>query len=138
MTTMLHTLYSVGYLNPGALDLLQERVDQGAVILDIRLVAGSRYRPDFSGKRLRERFGVAYQRSSDLGNENYNQLGAPIILRNPERGIPCLLMLLEQSDVCVLCRCQQLAHCHTALVVAEMQRAYPAIQVMRLGEENRP
>lgn len=36
MTTLHHTLYSVGYLNPGALDLLQERVNRGAVILDIR------------------------------------------------------------------------------------------------------
>lgn len=135
MTTLHHTLYSVGYLNPGALDLLQERIDQGAVILDIRRVAASRYRPDFSGKRLRARFGAAYQRSSDLGNEHYNQPCAPIRLHNPERGIPCLLTLLEQSDVCLLCRCQQLAHCHTTLVVVEMQRRHPDIQVMRLGEE---
>lgn len=51
MTHVPHTLYSVGYLNPRTLDLLQERVDQGAIILDIRRVAASRWRPEFSGKR---------------------------------------------------------------------------------------
>lgn len=130
----MHSLFSVGYLNPGALDLLQERIDQGAVILDIRLLAGSRYRPDFSGKRLRERFGAAYLRAMELGNKNYNRPGAPIVLVNPEKGIAHLLTLLEQSDVCLLCRCQQFALCHTATVVAEVQRINPDIHVTRLGE----
>lgn len=131
---MLHNLYSVGYLNPKALEILQERIDQGAVILDIRLLAGSRYRPDFSGKRLRERFGAAYLRAMELGNKNYNRPGAPIVLVNPQKGIARLLTLLEQSDVCLLCRCQQLARCHTATVVNEAQRINPSIRVTKLGE----
>lgn len=135
MTSMLHRLYSVGYLNPGTLDLLQERVNQGAVILDIRLVAASRYRPEFSGKRLHARFGAAYQRLPELGNENYNQPGAPIRLHNPEQGIPQLLTLLEQYDVCLLCRCQQIAGCHTTMVVDSLQHVQPDLQVIRLGEQ---
>lgn len=133
----MYKLYSVGYLNPGALDLLQERIDQGAVILDIRLLAGSRYRPDFSGKRLRERFGTAYLRAMELGNKNYNRPGAPIVLVHPEKGIARLLTLLKQSDVCLLCRCQQFTLCHSATVVAEAQRINPDIQVTRLGEQKR-
>jgi len=132
---MLHDLYSVGYLNPGALDLLQERVDRGAIVVDIRLVAGSRYRPQFSAKRLRERFGEAYLRAPELGNVNYNQAGAPIVLLNPTQGIPRLLDLLEHTDICLLCKCQQFATCHSALVVAEVQRACPSIVFARLGEE---
>jgi hypothetical protein len=131
----MHKLYSIGYLNPGALDLLQEQVSQGAIILDIRRIAGSRYRPQFSAKRLRERFGKAYRRAPELGNINYNQPGAPIVLLNPTQGIPRLLTLLEQMDICLLCKCQQFATCHSALVVAEVQRAYPGITFARIGEE---
>ena len=82
----MHDLYSVGYLNPVALDLLQAHVQRGAILVDIRLVAGSRYRPEFSAKRLRERFGMSYQRIRSLGNEHYNQPEAPIVLRDPGRG----------------------------------------------------
>lgn len=130
-----NVIYSVGYLNPNALDLLQTRVKSGAIIVDIRLVAASGSRPDFSGKRLRERFGTAYHRCRNLGNDNYNQPDGPISLHNPEVGIPELLSLLEQHDVCLLCRCQQYKHCHTAAVVAEIQRTYPDIQIIRIGEE---
>lgn len=35
----------------------------------------------------------------------------------------CLLDLLEQTDVCLLCKCQQFATCHSVLIVAEVQRA---------------
>jgi hypothetical protein len=130
----MHDLYSIGYLNPNALELLQEQINRGAVILDIRFIAGSRYRPQFSSKRLRERFGGAYLRAMELGNKNYNRPGAPIVLVNPERGIARLLTLLEQSDVCLLCRCQQFAVCHTATVVAEVRRIHPDVHVTRLGE----
>jgi hypothetical protein len=132
---MLHDLYSVGYLNPGALDLLQERVNQGAIIVDIRQVAGSRYRPVYSGKRLRERFGARYQRIRELGNEHYNQPGAPILLRDSQRGIAQLLALLEQRDACLLCRCKRLAICHTTVVLKEALRVCPAIRFFRIGEE---
>lgn len=131
----MHSLFSVGYLNPNALHHLQECIDQGAVILDIRLIAGSRYRPQFSGKRLRERFGAAYVRLPELGNENYNRPGAPIVLANPEQGIQRLLSLLEQQDICLLCKCQHLAACHTAVVVAEIRSVYPGIQFFRISEE---
>jgi hypothetical protein len=131
----MHKLHSIGYLNPGALDLLQEQVGQGAIILDIRRVAGSRYRPQFSAKRLRERFGEAYLRAPELGNSNYNQPGAPIVLLNPTQSIPLLLDLLEQTDICLLCKCQQFATCHSALVVAEILRACPSIVFARFGEE---
>lgn len=131
----MHKLHSIGYLNPNALDQLQELVGQGAVILDIRLIAGSRYRPQFSSKRLREHFGAAYLRAPELGNINYNRPGSPIILLNPTRGIPRLRELLEQSDVCLLCKCQQLTTCHSAVVVAEIQRACSGVEFVRIGEE---
>lgn len=134
----MHTLYSIGYLNPRALDLLQECVDQGAVILDIRRVAASRYRPNFSGKRLRERFGTAYQRLRELGNDNYNQPGAPIVLHNPDLGISQLFAWLEQHDCCLLCRCQHLAACHSSVVVNLVQQMHPEIHVVRLGERLEP
>jgi len=117
------------------LELLQERVSQGTLIVDIRLIARSRYRPDFSAKRLQNRFGEAYLRAPELGNKNYNQPGAPIVLLNPTLGIPRLLTLLEQTDICLLCKCQQFATCHSARVVAEIQRACPDITFARLGEE---
>ena len=131
----MHNLFSVGYLNSDALDQLLQLVNQGAAILDIRKIAGSRYRPDFSGMRLRERFGTAYLRAPELGNVNYNRPGAPIILANPDLGIPRLLTLLEQQDICLLCRCQQFAACHSAVVVAKIQRVYPGIPFLRIGEE---
>ncbi|MGH2506893.1 MAG: DUF488 family protein [Ktedonobacteraceae bacterium] len=134
---MPHTIYSIGYLNPDSLTLLQERVALGSLILDIRLVAASRWRPEFSGKRLRERFGSAYQRIRDLGNNNYNRPDEPIVLHSPEWGLFQLFTLLEQQDLCLLCRCQQLAQCHTAVVLAEVLRRDPAIPVIRLGEETR-
>lgn len=134
---MFHTLFSLGYLNPGALALLQEQVAKGALILDIRLVAASRWRPEFSGKRLRERFGPSYQRLPELGNDNYQQQSMPIVLHNPDRGIPQLLALLKQQDVCLLCRCQQFATCHASVVVAKIQCSNPAIHVIRLGEKTK-
>ena len=131
----MHKLHSIGYLNPNALDQLQELVSQGAAILDIRLIAGSRYRPQFSSKRLRERFGAAYLRAPELGNINYNRPGSPIVLLNSTRGIPRLLTLLEHTDICLLCKCQQFATCHSAVVVAEIQYAYPGVEFARIGEE---
>ncbi|MGH2505849.1 MAG: hypothetical protein ACRDHZ_00280 [Ktedonobacteraceae bacterium] len=65
----MHKLYSIGYLNPRALDLLQERVNQSTIILDIRLVAALRFRPDFSRKRLHERFRDFYQRVPEQSEE---------------------------------------------------------------------
>lgn len=132
---MMHDLYSVGYLNPGALDLLQARASQGAVVVDIRLIAGSRYRPQFSGKRLRERFGASYQRIRALGNEHYDQPGVPALLRDVSQGIAQLLALLEQQDACLLCRCKRLAECHTAVVLEEALRVCPEIRFIRIGEE---
>jgi len=133
---MMHDLYSVGYLNPGALDLLQAHIQQAAMVVAIRLVAGSRYRPEFSAKRLRERFGTSYQRIRSLSKENYNQPDALIMLRDPGQGIPQLLALLAQQDVCLLCPCRQLARCHTAVVLAELRRICPNVQLLCLGEQH--
>jgi hypothetical protein len=132
---MPNTLYSVGYLNPGALDLLQTQVDKGSLIVDIRKVATSRFRPEFSAKRLYERFGTAYRQIRDLGNDHYNQPGALIRLHEPERGIPTLLSLLEQQDCCLLCCCRTMSTCQTAVVVEHLRQACPDVQVQRLGEQ---
>ncbi len=135
----LRTLYSVGYLNPGSLPLLEELVSQrGVLLVDIRTIAGSRYRPAFSAKRLRERFGAAYTRLRALGNCNFQQPEAPIVLRNPEQGVAQLRTFLDQQDVCLLCRCQHLTLCHTAVLLDVLAQQCPSLHVVRLGEQEYP
>jgi hypothetical protein len=130
-----HRLLSIGYLNPKSLELLAQCVQEGALIVDIRTRAASQYRPDFSAKRLRERFGESYTRIKDLGNDNYNLPGAPIQIHNALAGIAQVLTLLEKHDLCFLCKCKQLAGCHTAIVIEEIQRLFPDLTILRLGEE---
>lgn len=132
---MLHKLYSIGYLNPGSLEQIQQLVNQGALLVDIRFSARSYYRPWFTAKRLRSRFKTAYTRLRDLGNKNYANPNADIVLLNPALGIPQLLTLLEQQDVCLLCRCKKLAKCHTTVVLEAIQQSCPEAQLIRLGEE---
>ena len=102
--------------------------------MDIRDHAGSRYRPQFSGKRLKAHFGEAYVRLRELGNLNHAHPGAPIVLRNPAEGYPRLIALLEQQAVCLLCGCQTFSRCHSAVVVTEVRRSCSTVQVIRLGE----
>lgn len=130
----MHQIYSLGYLNPDSLSLLDDLANKGVLIVDIRLVACSRYRPHFSAKRLRARYGESYLRLRDLGNVNYKRPDAAIVLRDPAQGVPQLLALLEHHDVCLLCRCQKLTSCHTAVVLASIQQMCPAMCHQRVGE----
>jgi len=128
----MHKLYSLGYLTPGSQARLQELVKAGCIILDVRKRAGSRYRPEFSCKRLTARYGEAYQRCKALGNENYQIPGALHKLTNPEFGIRELVARLLSHDVVLLCKCSAFESCHSSSIVALLQVSCPDIKVVRL------
>jgi hypothetical protein len=128
----MYKLYSLGYLTPGSQARLQTLVEAGCIILDVRKRAGSRYRPEFSGKRLTARYGEAYQRCKALGNENYQRPEAPHRLTDPEFGIRELVAWLITHDVVLLCKCTTFETCHSSTVVTLLQASCPDVEVVRL------
>lgn len=111
-------LQTIGYTEPDA----QARLDafmaaQNAVLLDIRLSARSRWRPEFNKNALIAKYGEKYRHCIHFGNENYNKPGEPILLRHPHAGLIVVTELLQTGhSVMLLCACKDYGKCHRKVV----------------------
>ncbi len=65
------TIYTIGYRQANAAQQIENLVAQGYRLVDIRMRAGSRYKPAYNLRQLCQRFGMIYHRLRELGNINY-------------------------------------------------------------------
>src|SRR5689334_13053601 len=99
-------LYTVGYASFEGVKQLQEVFAPNVLIIDIRYYPASRWRPEWSRKRLMETFAPNYCHIRELGNINYRFPELPIKLLNAKFGISQIVPILQEGqDVCLLCAC---------------------------------
>lgn len=123
------TLYTYGYL-AGNLEELHRWAQDGAVILDTRLVPTSR-NPQFRRGHLQRVLGAAYVSEPALGNVNFRS-GGPVVLKDWETGWTTLRQLLDRGPVILLCACRDPAVCHRTTVAEKAREEQPDLQVVHL------
>jgi uncharacterized protein (DUF488 family) len=129
-------LYTVGYAALERIEQLQTFLLSEVLLVDIRYVPASRWRPEWSRKRLSERFAPYYEHIRELGNINYHS-DLPIQLFDAKRGISKIVRLLQQgNDICLLCVCADWKVCHRRVVADLVQRELADIQTVHLSEED--
>jgi uncharacterized protein (DUF488 family) len=129
-------LYTVGYAAIEGVEQLQALLTQEVLLIDIRYLPASRWKPEWSRKRLCERFTSNYQHIRELGNVNYNSLDLPIQLLDAKQGISRIVSLLEQGrDICLLCACADWEKCHRRVVADLVRHELTDIQTVHLSRE---
>ena len=129
---MANTLYTLGYRQRDSMSRLEKLVADNVIVLDIRYSPRSRC-PEWSRKRLAERFEGRYRHVPELGNVNYRSPELPIQLAHEFDGLWSVLFWVvnNRSDVCLLCACADVAGCHR-WVVADLVQAACACTVVHL------
>jgi uncharacterized protein (DUF488 family) len=104
--------YTLGYLDHCTpADLAGYLVLFDALLVDIRLTPYSQ-NPLWRQEALRRRLGADYHYCHALGNRNYKQSGAPIVLFAPAEGLRQLRPILAVRPVILLCACREWEQCH--------------------------
>ncbi len=129
-------LYTVGYAALEQIEPLQLFLSDKTLLIDIRYLPSSRWKPEWSRKRLYERFAPNYQHIRELGNINYHSLDLPIQLVDAKQGISRIVSLLEQGrDICLLCACADWQKCHRRVVADLVQQELANVQTVHLSKE---
>lgn len=112
-------IWAIGYRDPaGVARLEQLETSDCTLFIDIRDLPLAPYQPQWSRKRLRQRFGRRYRHLRALGNVHYHDHGLPILLRDEEAGLRCLINWLQAGwDIVLICGCQDRERCHGTLVL---------------------
>ena len=110
--------YTAGYAGRTVdeLDQLAEKLN--AIVIDIRYSPRSR-RPEWSRKRLIERFGERYYHLPEWGNVNYNRPTEPIKINDLKEGsfrLPKIMKANPGMNVILLCYCGDREICHRKTV----------------------
>jgi len=130
-------LYTVGYAALERVEQLQLFLSHEVLLVDIRYFPASRWKPEWSRKRLSERFAPNYEHIRELGNVNYHSLDLPIELFDAKRGLTKIVPLLQQGcDICLLCACIDWRTCHRRLVADLVQRELNDVQTVHLSKED--
>ncbi len=141
-------IISLGYEGRDATDLIEQlRASGVAALVDVRLTPLSR-KPGLSKKRLAAALkdaGIAYVHLPQLGNPKENR--APFragevgsheeyrrILQssNGRSALTHVAELLDEGAVALLCFERDHTTCHRHLVVSELQRDTPDLQIIQL------
>jgi uncharacterized protein (DUF488 family) len=124
---MPNTLYTLGYTG-NSIDHLKALVEQGAVILDIRMSPRSRV-PQWNQGNLLRVLSSAYKWQPALGNRNYKN-GGPIEISEPELGLWILKTSLSHKPVILLYACPNVETCHRK-TVADMAISAGIVSTVR-------
>jgi len=117
-------LYTIGYSGRSIEELQSIVWAKNGILLDIRYSARSR-RPEFSHKRLLERFGEWYNHVPEWGNLNYRASGA-IEIADFDGGMNTVMRFIEDyrastgwpGDVFLMCACADPNTCHRSIVAS--------------------
>ncbi len=132
-------LYTVGYASLEGVEQLQGLFDQQVLIVDIRYYPASRWRPEWSRRRLMERFTTNYCHIRELGNVNYRSSSLPIELVDAAAGVSLIAGLLQTGhDICLLCACANWQNCHRRVVAELLQNEVVGIRPIHISPENIP
>lgn len=131
-------LFTIGYSKRSIGEFIgMLREHSVPVLADVRLWAGSRFKPEFSKNRLTvalEEAGIAYVHLKALGNEGKFTGAGRVVLHDPEEGFATLTGLLERNEsVAVMCLERNVNECHRMDVAVEMARRIPGLEVTHLG-----
>ena len=131
-------LFTIGYSRRSLdefIGMLRER--DVPVLADIRLWAGSRFKPEFSKNRLAAALGesgIGYTHLKSLGNEGKFTGAGKVVLHDPEAGFAALAELLEsKGSVAIMCLERDVRECHRMDVAVEMAKRLPELEVTHLG-----
>lgn len=129
---MFGKLVPFGYRVPGAAAHLETLMQEAhTYLVDIRYVPGSRRFPAWNKSVLQAKYGRRYLWLGEtLGNINYNT-DQPIVLANPETGIPRLMNGLSKGyTLILLCTCEQYKTCHRQTIVEEVLKRMPTVRII--------
>ena len=108
-----------------------------SVLVDVRMWASSRFKPEFSKNRLAaslEASCIEYVYLRALGNAGKFSGAGRVVIHSPEEGFPELAALLERyGSVAIMCLERDPRECHRMDVAVEMARRLPELQVTHLG-----
>jgi hypothetical protein len=114
-------VWIVGAAAPGAWEEVERLVlGEGALLVDIRYAARSRWFPQWNKSWLVARFGSRYTHERGLANANYKDHSLPIKLVDPDRGVAGAVELVMKGFFLVLlCACRgDDPACHCWLVAS--------------------
>ena len=132
-------LYTIGYATLKGVEELQGLFDQQVLVVDIRYYPASRWRPEWSRKRLSERLTTNDCHIRELGNVNYRSSTLPIELVDATVGISLIARFLQAGhDVCLLCACADWHNCHRRLVAELLQKEIVNIRPVHISAEDIP
>jgi hypothetical protein len=118
-------LYTFGYGMLGAGPIIEQLVELGVKIYDIRFSPRSRvhkWRKPF----LREWLGDYYVHLPALGNIHYNDPSQGIELADPATGVPLVVQPLRQGQhVALMCVCKEHDGCHRSDAADEILKQIP-------------
>jgi hypothetical protein len=119
LLTIHPTVSTLGYAALGSAQVLEQRMekDPKTLLIDIRFLPVSRWRPFWRKCALKARYGNRYIHLRGLGNVNYKHWEKGIQLYDPTT--PLLLLrgyMQEGYSLILLCACQDPASCHRSTV----------------------
>lgn len=118
-------LYTFGYGMLGASVIIEQLVELGVAIYDIRFSPRSRVHK-WRKPYLREWLGDSYHHLPALGNVNYNQSGQDIELADPTTGVPLVAQpLREGKHIAFMCVCKEHEGCHRSDAADEILKSIP-------------
>ena len=105
-------LYTFGYGMPGAGAIIEQLVELGVTIYDIRFSPRSRVHK-WRKPYLRDWLGDSYVHLPALGNIHYNEPDLDRELADPATGVPLVVQpLREGKHVALMCVCKEHDECH--------------------------
>lgn len=116
------TIYTAGYTGLSIFNFERVVSDGDYVIVDVRYAPRSR-NPDWSRKRLNERFSGRYFHVKDLGNVDYKS--ANIRIADIVAGTQFVKTLLDdyKRPILLLCMCKTYHDCHRKVVAEHLAGA---------------
>ncbi|SRR5579884_57794 len=128
-------IYVIGYSGYGYLVEWLMHSNEKRLLIDTRKIAWSDDMPQWREESLRLAYGKRYRPAgSFLGNVNYARSGAPIQIANLSVGIAGLRKYLEEGyELLLLCGCRYYTRCHLQVIVSELVRAMPTVEVVIAG-----
>jgi len=124
-----------GYSVPGAMEHLDSLLqDESTMLVDIRYSNVSKKKPEWSGDSLRGRYDKQYIHIRALGNRNYFAHGTPIEIDDLKVGLARLINGLKRGyTLILLCTCPLYETCHRKVVIDELLKYMPDVEVIQPG-----
>lgn len=134
-------IQTIGYTEPGAEERIAEFLKQeGAALIDIRMMPRSRYYWRFNKDRLSKLYPSQYIHMPDFGNVNYrpNDRAKGIKIAKPGAGLHQIMYLLNdkfEHPIMLMCACKDYSSCHRKVVYEMIMAILAGKPVFYEGEE---